>query len=271
MVSTEAIKNRISVRTFNHDKVSEEKIEKIREYIRQIDNPFQVPIEFRVLSAKQNNLSSPVIVGADIYVAAKYRKAPNAELAFGYAFEKLILFATSLGLGTVWLAATMDRAAFEKAMELQPDEIMPAVSPIGYAAEKRSMRESLMRKSMKADERVPFEKLFFRQSFQSPMKESDAGEWEMPLQMVRLAPSATNKQPWRVVIAGNKVHFYEKKKKGYANEKMGDIQKVDLGIAICHFEIAAKEQGLTGKWIQENPEIAAPDNTEYVATYEGEN
>ena len=55
---------------------------------------------------------------------------------------------------------------------------------------------------------------------------------------------------------------------GYAKEDTGDIQKVDLGIAICHFEIAANEQGLKGSIIQKDPGIAVPDNTEYIATYE---
>ena len=64
------------------------------------------------------------------------------------------------------------------------------------------------------------------------------------------------------------MHFYEEKTKGYANEKSGDMQKIDLGIAICHFEIAVNEQGLKGKFIKKNPEIALPENTEYIITYE---
>jgi len=42
---------------------------------------------------------------------------------------------------------------------------------------------------------------------------------------------------------------------------------VDLGIALCHFEIAAKEGGLKGKFIQSDPGITAAENTEYIATY----
>ena len=145
---------------------------------------------------------------------------------------------------------------------------MPAVSPIGYAAEKRSIRENLMRKGMKSDDRLSFERLFFKGNFQHPLKESEAGKLLLPLQMLRLSPSATNKQPWRVVIDGNRIHFYEEKTKGYAKEDTGDIQKVDLGIAICHFEIAANEQALKGSIIQKDPGIAVPDNTEYIATYE---
>ena len=145
---------------------------------------------------------------------------------------------------------------------------MPVVSPIGYAAKERSIRENLMRKGMKSDERQPFPKLFFRNDFQHSLQESEAGQWLTPLKMVQLAPSATNKQPWRLVVEENKVHFYEEKTKGYANESSGDIQKVDLGIALYHFEVGAKEQGLKGSILQKNPGISTAENVEYIATYQ---
>ncbi|MEE1333344.1 MAG: hypothetical protein U0K47_01990, partial [Erysipelotrichaceae bacterium] len=60
--------------------------------------------------------------------------------------------------------------------------------------------------------------------------------------------------------------FYEKKTKGYANQS-GDIQKVDLGIAMCHFEIGADQSGLKGRWIQEDPGMQTAQDTEYIATF----
>lgn len=266
-MNTEIIRNRKSVRTYKEQAIPEKTLNQVRDYLKHDTGLFDVPITFSILNARENGVSSPVILGADTYVAGKYKKQKNAELSFGYAFEKFILYATSLGLGTVWLAATIDRKAFEKAIQLKKDEVMPAVTPLGYAAEKRSIRESMMRKGMKSDSRVPFGELFFRDNFQNPLNESDAGIWQLPLEMVRLAPSATNKQPWRAVAEKNRVHFYEKKTLGYDKEATGDIQKVDLGIALCHFEIGAEEQGIKGHFIQEDPDIRTPEDTEYIATY----
>ena len=266
-MNTEIIRNRKSVRTYKEQAIPEKILEQVRDYLEQDTGLFEVPITFSVLNARETGVSSPVILGADTYVAGKYKKQKNAEISFGYAFEKFILYATSLGLGTVWLAATIDRKAFEKAVHLKDDEVMPAVTPLGYAAEKRSIRESMMRKGMKSDSRLPFKELFFHDNFQNPLNEIDAGVWQLPLGMVRLAPSATNKQPWRVVAEKDQVHFYERKTKGYAKEATGDIQKVDLGIALCHFEIAAEESGLKGKFIQSDPGIMAAEDTEYIATY----
>lgn len=267
-MNTQSIQARRSVRTYSGEAISEDILSKIEIFLERNDNPFGVPITFQVIDARKHKVSSPVILGADIYVAGKYKKSKNAELAFGYEFEKFVLYAASLGLGTVWLAATFDRKAFENAVFLKEDEVMPAVTPVGYAAEKPSLRESLMRKGLKADERLPFETLFFSNDFSQALKAEEANIWRSPLEMVRLAPSATNKQPWRVVVEERKAHFFEKKTKGYARESTGDIQKVDLGIAMCHFEIAAAESGLIGKFIQINPELALEEDIEYIATYE---
>jgi nitroreductase len=64
--------------------------------------------------------------------------------------------------------------------------------------------------------------------------------------MTRIAPSAVNYQPWRILRDVNGYHFYLARKPGY-NEKRGiEIQKIDIGIAFSHFVLAAKEKGLKG-------------------------
>lgn len=267
-MNTEVIRERKSVRTYKKQEIPEQTMNKVKNYLQKDTGLFDVPIEFTILNAKNDNVNSPVIIDADTYIAGKYRRQKNAEISFGYAFEKFVLYATSLGLGTVWLAATIDRKAFEKALNLKEDEVMPAVTPLGFAADKRSLRESMMRKGLKSDTRVPFDQLFFKNNFDKPLYKEESGIWALPLEMVRLAPSATNKQPWRTVVEKDKVHFYEKKTKGYASEDTGDIQKVDLGIALCHFEIAAQESGLKGRFFQIDPGITTAEDTEYIATFE---
>ena len=108
--------------------------------------------------------------------------------------------------------------------------------------------------------------LFFRDSFDCPLTETDAGQYLMPLQTVQAAPSAVNKQPWRVVVRDGAVHFYERHDKGYVTEK-SDMQKLDMGIAMCHFDLARKEAGLHGSWAVNDPGISTPENTEYIASF----
>jgi hypothetical protein len=41
-----------------------------------------------------------------------------------------------------------------------------------------------------------------------------------------------------------------------------------MGIAMCHFELTARDQGLDGKWVIQEPGIAKPDElTEYTVSW----
>ena len=262
----EIIKGRKSVRTFDGNLLSTSDREKLKEYIKTITNPFDIPVSFVLLDADKYGLSSPVLAGEKLYVAGKIEKTPYADVAFGYSFEELVLFAWSLGIGTVWIGGTMKRDLFEKAAELADGEMMPCMSPLGYPAKKRSLKEIMMRKGISADSRMPAEKLFFENSFNQPVSDANKEKYAYLIDAVRWAPSAVNKQPWRVVIADGSFHFYEKKDKGYISEKTGDLQKVDVGIAICHFVLGAQKLGYHRAVEITDPGISVPDNTEYIAS-----
>ena len=262
------VKKRRSVRTFDGKGVSEEVIDDLKKYVVSIVNPYDIPVEFTFLKKDENGLSSPVLSGEKLYVTGKVKAVKNADVAFGYSFEELLMYAVSKGLGTVWIGGTMPRDKFEKAINLKDDEIMPCMSPIGYTAEKMGLKEVLMRKGVKADTRYEFSELFFANSFDEPLTEEKASKLgiKTALEAVRLAPSAVNKQPWRVVVTENAAHFYEKKDKGYDNGTY-DLQKVDLGIALYHFENQCREENKQVTFKIADPGIELPDKTEYIASY----
>ena len=262
-----SIQNRRSVRTFDGTALKEADAESFLAFAQKVENPYDIPIAWRLLDAKEHGLKSPVIVGTDTYIAGKLIQAPHAEEAFGYTFEKIVLYAQSLGVGTTWIAGTMNRDAFERAMKLQSGEVMPCVSPLGYPAKKMSLRESMMRKGIKADSRLPFETLFFDGTFDTPLTQERAGAFKDALEAVRLAPSAVNRQPWRAVIGENKVHFYEKSAKGYVSADGWDVQRIDMGIALAHFELAAKESGQSPVLKLEDPGILTAPDTAYIASF----
>lgn len=266
MNMSEMIRRRRSVRTFDDRALSPEDAQKIISFAHKAQNPYDIPITWKLLDAKEYGLSSPVISGTDTYIAGKMSRVSHAEEAFGYTFEKIMLFAQELGIGTTWIAGTMNRAAFEDAMQVSKDEVMPCVSPLGYPAAKMSLRETMMRKGIKADSRLDFGELFFDTSFDMPLSPEKAGALRLALEMVRLAPSAVNKQPWRVVLSENIAHFYEKKNKGYADGGW-DLQKIDIGIALSHFEIGAQERGIPVTFTVDDPGIASDDGLIYIASY----
>ncbi|MBQ1386775.1 MAG: hypothetical protein IIY75_08245, partial [Erysipelotrichales bacterium] len=113
-----SIQTRRSVRTFDGTALRADDAKKILDYAENVRNPYSIPVEWKLLDAKKDGVTSPVIVGTDVFIAGKMRRVPHAEEAFGYTFEKIVLYADSLGIGTTWIAGTMDRKAFEKAMNL---------------------------------------------------------------------------------------------------------------------------------------------------------
>ncbi len=260
------IRHRRSVRTFDGRALTPSDAERLMQYAGSAQSPYGLPIEWRLLDAKAHGLSSPVIVGAEQYIAGKLRRAPHAEEAFGFVFERVVLYAEQLGLGTTCIAGTMNRAAFERAMDLGPDEVMPCVSPLGYPAAKPSLRESMMRRGIGADARMDASQLFFAGGFDSPLDPARAGDLAGALEMVRWAPSAVNKQPWRVVLREGAAHFYEKHARGYVDASGWDLQKVDLGIALCHYAYGLEQLGRAWTLTVADPGLATPPDTDYIAT-----
>ena len=84
--------------------------------------------------------------------------------------------------------------------------------------------------------------------------------------MVRWAPSAVNRQPWRIIRKDGVFHFYEKKDKGYVSDKTGDLQRVDLGIALCHFMSGMESLGKTPVLTVSDPGVTVPDGVFYIAS-----
>lgn len=262
----DTIRKRVSVRTFEDRPLSQEDRTELEAFLAQLETPFDVPVTFLLLDAATYDLKSPVVMGAHAYVAAKVPRVPNFEIACGYAFERFCLHATERGIGSVMLAASLSRKTFERAMEVAEGEVMPVASPVGYPAAKRSMRESMMRKAIKSDERLPVDELFFAGSYGTPLLPQAAGPFVEPLGLLRLAPSATNKQPWRAIVNDGIVHFYEERT--IKESKLGDIQKVDMGIAFAHFDLARQEAGIKGSFVACDPRLDVPENVEYIMSFE---
>jgi|GEM_PF-3616871 len=67
MNTMELIRTRRSIRTFDGRMISAEQREQLTEYIRTITNPYGIAVDFVLLDAKENGLSSPVIEGDTLY------------------------------------------------------------------------------------------------------------------------------------------------------------------------------------------------------------
>lgn len=275
MTIVDVIKSRHSVRTYKPESLSKEIKEKLTDYAKNIKGPFEANIRLELIDdidiaerAGGKIGTYGVIKGARAYAAGIMEKGEYCEEQLGYSLEKLILYAASMGLGTCWLGGTFKRSEFAKLVNPTENELIPIVTPIGYPEKRRSILESLMRAGVGSDKRKPWSELFSDGSFDKPLSESAAGRYADVLEMLRLAPSASNKQPWRVLKDGNTYQLYLKPTKGYGSALNYNIQKIDMGIAMCHFEMTAVEAGIEGEWKINKPSGAVDTNeAEYIVSW----
>jgi nitroreductase len=214
------------------------------------------------------------IRGATAFIVGALKAGEKNLEDFGYLMELLILQATDLGLGTCWLGGTFTKSSFSRKIALTAEEIVPAVASVGVIADEARVRDSGLRHYLGAHSRKPWADLFFSLDFDHPLSHEEAESFVTPLEMVRLAPSASNKQPWRIVRKGADWHLYLFRTPGYrdvvASRLIGveDLQRIDMGIAMCHFELTARELGLPGAWKIKDPGLEGPDKlTEYLASW----
>jgi hypothetical protein len=227
----------------------------------EMDSPFDTKIRFELL--EMSDTEDPngrqlgtygMIKGANTFIVGITNKSDKNIEYYGYLFEKIILLTTSLNVGTCWLGGTFNRASINSMISLEENEFIPAITPIGKPQKNRRLFESLMRTTIGANNRKTWNQLFFYKDFNNGLSIENSGEYGVPLEMLRLAPSASNKQPWRILYDGAYFHFYLCRNIGYGKVLPYDIQRLDIGIAMCHFDLSSRELGLSGKWIVNNPE-----------------
>ncbi len=273
---TEVIKSRSSVRTYNPEELPADIKEKLQGYAQSLEGPFNPKARIVFLSdasflekASGKVSTYGIIKGASFFAAGIVEEGNNDLEQLGYIFEKFVLYATSLGLGTCWLGGTFNRSNFEKATKVSQNERLPVITPIGYEGKRKRILDSFMKAAAGSKKRLPWNQLFFNRGLDTPLTEKDSGPFFQPLEMLRWAPSASNRQPWRVIKDGPQWHFY-KTPSGVVNKATGfELQRVDMGIAMCHFELTAKEKGLPGEWsfAEKKPAIAMEGKLQYIVSW----
>ena len=263
------IKQRRSVRTFNGAPVEADKLNQIKELMTGLEDPY---FRFGILDLEDVNGNQygayGVIKGTGTYIVGAIKKEvvdqTDVAMAFGYGFEEVVLKLTDLGLGSCWIAGTFKPEDFRSASGLTEAYQIVMICPIGYEHDKRLL-ERAMRFYTKADQRQPISDLVFdNQLGQTLTKEVDAPYMEA-LEMVRLAPSAKNLQPWRMVVGKDKVDFYiPKDKEGYLMNGF-NVTYNDMGIAKYHFEKTLGVYGIIGEWF--TAEVEAGPAYTYVTSW----
>jgi nitroreductase len=278
---TTLIRSRFSCRAYEDRSLDDSQLQNLNALLGSLPSaPFgsQVRIGLTAASIKDRRalrglVTYGFIKDAPAFMIGAVKHAAHSMEDYGYLMETAILGTTDFGLGTCWLGGTFSHSSFSEKIGLQADETLPAVSPVGIISTRRYTPADLIRRAARSDSRMAWPELFFEDDFTHPLAQDQAGAYAEALEMVRLGPSASNKQPWRVVRQGGNWHFYLKRTPGYGGGLTSlfvhaDLQRVDMGIAMCHFELSANQLGLKGTWQLNQPQINLPGAlTEYCVSW----
>jgi nitroreductase len=276
----EIIHARVSWRDYKPVELSKEDIEKIDSILGEISQkkgPFGGQARFKLITlfdkpkeeAKQLGTYGMVRGAKYFLVGAIPRGNLNYE-DYGFLFERVILRCTELGLGTCWLGGTFNKSAFSDAISLAEQEDLPAVSPIGYTKGSHGLIGGIFRLAIKAHKRNAWFEMYYDGNFAKPLTEELCPpEYRQALEWVRVAPSARNKQPWRILVDENSVHFFIKAESvENGKPKIMNFQRLDLGIAMSHFELGVKLKQIAGKWsVLSDLNIKGPTDLKYMVSW----
>jgi len=258
MTITEAIGRRYSVRNYDGRPLDGDALARLSEDIKDAVAPFGGRWSARIVSVAAGDFRPStygIIRGARDYMAVGMADDSLSRMAGGYCMEEVVLKAWQRGLGTCWLGGTFRASTFGRRHDELP---LTAVIPVGHPA-KSGLVNKIARTMARSDRRRPMQQLFFTVSSVDADKPLAAdSHLYKPLELMRLAPSSTNCQPWRAVVNGHCVHFFNT-----GTRAMCDI---DMGIGLRHFVYGCAAYNVTGHFETTGP-ARNPAHARYVISY----
>lgn len=215
---------RKSIRKYDMTPLSDEKLADIKAYtdkLRPLDDSIKYSFEF--IGGNDVKFLLPVKL-APHYICIYSEKKEGYLMNAGYMLQQLDLYLSASNIGSLWFG--MGKPA-KDILKYKNGLDFVILLAFGNAA------EPLHRQSTSE---------FKRKSISEITSIEGA---EQMLEPVRLAPSATNSQPW--FFSGNtREIIVSRKKLNFMKEKMlGEFNQINIGISLCHLWLTLEHEGKT--------------------------
>ncbi len=139
----------------------------------------------------------------------------------GFMLQQVDLFLTANGIGSCWQMIPSPHSSARDTSSLNYVILLA----IGIPAE-------------------PLHRVNLVEFDREPLKQISTVEGSTDLiEPARLAPSGTNNQPWFFTGTNNIIHVYCAKKGRMKTLFVGKMDRISVGIALCHIWLAALNQG----------------------------
>ncbi|HEY8365269.1 MAG TPA: nitroreductase family protein [Haloplasmataceae bacterium] len=246
---SKAIIKRCSVRKYTNQPVSKDIFTVLNEEINNI-KPLFPELKYQIDIVK-DGLSFQKILGGIIgsygkiyaphYLVGSCTNETNSYENIGFMLEYLVLRLTELNIGTCWIGGGIKRELLNEYLQLDNDLIPIIVIAFGYPQEMEVFRSNL-----KDFKRKPIEKIVCG-NYQG---------YSDVMNLVRLAPSAINSQPWLYDFENNnQVNVFRIKPSFIMKPFINELNRIDIGISLCHFAIGLNEKNLAFSVIEQPKEL----------------
>lgn len=283
--ATDLIRERYSCRVFENEPLPPKKLAELTSFAASLGpGPRGGKPRFELFAASPEDPSALRGLGTYGFIQnpsaflAVVKPAGLDMLDLGWATELAVLEATDLGFGSCWLGGTFNRSRFAKAANVGRGERLAIVVALGLEAP--GARDAMIRRRVAGGTRKAWAEIFFDGSLAKPIADPEelaalalAPEWAEVLEAFRLSPSASNKQPWILAKSMDGWELFLHRRRGYRGglarlAGVADLKMNDMGIAMAHLALAAREKGIPGEWLTAQATSGGPDAGEsYVASF----
>ncbi len=231
----EIIKMRRCVRNFTQERISEEILEKILGFIKSLENPFLGDVSIYLINKEDlpDNIKLStygMIKGGNYYLVGVSGNKDKDKISLGFMLEKVVLYLTDLGLGSVWQGENFNQKEFQKTVSILGQHKVRVIIPFGYEGGGKSIRGKIAERSN------------FKREKQSITAIKDSGVFQLPLEMLKLAPSISKKESCLWIIREKEIDFYLTEE--------NDFSLIDMGISLAHFTLTCAEKNINGSFIE---------------------
>lgn len=240
----EIIFKRKSVRRYDLKPLNIKVQREVEEFACEVESLYEnIKTEIKIVS--QGEASGLLSVKAPHYLILTSEKKEGYLTNAGYMLQQVDLFLSSKGIGSCYLGLTQPTKVIKKELELEVVMILAFGNP--SEAVHRCDVSEFKRKSLNEITNIE--------------------DYQQLLEPARLAPSATNSQPWYFTGENEKIHVFCIKSNLLKALVYDKLNKFDIGIALYHIAAAARNFGREFEFINEEyAEIKPPKGYYYIGT-----
>ena len=212
---------RKSIRNYDLTPLDDVTLKEISEYLNSLKPIYDnIKTEFKIISS--DGVKRRMMKEAPHYIAVFSEVKDGYLTNIGYMLQQVDLFLSANSIGSCWQGIPAPTG------ELLNSSNLKFVIFIAFGKPKDP--ESLHRTSVSEFKRKPLGDI------------TDITGANELLEVARIAPSATNSQPWFFTGDKNLIHVYSVEP-GFIKRFTKKYIPIDVGIAICHLKIAAEHFG----------------------------